>query len=906
MLQVGPGVSPVREFPIQQLQPPIYPTITHSPFSGRNATEFSHSSRSMTHASHGVQRVSVSVSPRQSSVFQVVPGVSPVREFPIQQLQPPIYPTITHSPFSGRNATEFSHSSRSMTHASHGVQRVSVSVSPMRQVSDPAPFAPRVTPNLSGSRALSYPGNSLSSSFPLRSFHTGSSDHQIQRQPSQPAFSTASGQPPCSIKVSMYSELSSEDIEDVFSRFGPIKSKPIIRGGNPYYVFVNFSSPKAAADACSLHNSKVKGVGILVRTHTSQKQQAGVALEPREVRCTPLAASILSSRCKEELASLESQHQVRVTPKHNCIKVWGLREQVSAVELCLQSLLERVEGEVTVKECELPSHSVPLFEQDSAVEEIRKIEATRGVEFRVLRAAPSTTPVVDLASFCQDVKQVFVPAEVGTSTAVPTCSELALYLSEKRQSSPPPTPTETAVTTWLWGNDSGSGYISYTGNVSSKLSSAFLDDPTGCLTLKIGSYKYTIDFATMTQTNTSSGRLRPIRQVTGRSGQRVQWFYTDDRRESVPYTAEQSEEIEQMCQSSEGGNLVVRGKVYNLDFANMKQCNVATLNSRKIERQVTLSSESEEESISNVERVLTLQTAGLPESLDPSIEELRGIVQRSTIQKVCSLNRESSKSFKTELMKNMNKYFVTAELVDDCLRLKGTPRYVERVHLIAEQEKLSNREQMMDGLGGELQPPPYWTHQTEEVMLVVVKPSSEEWKTEVAKIQKTLRGATIVKLERIQNKWLWERYSFAKKRMLKTKKGHVNEKHLFHGTRSTEPKKVFRSEKGVDFRFSREGLWGTGAYFAVNALYSDTYAYSTPGGIDEKQMFICQVLTGDCYDAETNTDRSLRQPPLKPGQRAGSFEERYDSVGGITNRSYVYVVYDHEKVYPAYLVTYRR
>ena len=138
--------------------------------------------------------------------------------------------------------------------------------------------------------------------------------------------------------------------------------------------------------------------------------------------------------------------------------------------------------------------------------------------------------------------------------------------------------------------------------------------------------------------------------------------------------------------------------------------------------------------------------------------------------------------------------------------------------------------------------------------------------------------------------------------MVVTNRGHVNEKHLFHGTRKTEPEKVFRSEKGVDFRFSREGLWGTGSYFAANASYSDAYAYSTPGGINEKQMFICQVLTGDCYDAGTRNDQSLRQPPLKSTQ--GHEEKRYDSVKGFTNGSYVYVVYDHEKVYPAYLVTY--
>jgi hypothetical protein len=300
--------------------------------------------------------------------------------------------------------------------------------------------------------------------------------------------------------------------------------------------------------------------------------------------------------------------------------------------------------------------------------------------------------------------------------------------------------------------------------------------------------------------------------------------------------------------------------------------------------------------------VLSLQVSGLLKSLDRSIEKLNLLVEGAAIEKECQLYDDTSDGFKAQLMKKISEYFVTAHLVGKCLKLKRIPGYVERVHLLAEQEKLSHREQQIRE-EREFEFPPHWKPQSEEVLLDAVKRGSDEWNKQVTKIQKTLPGATIVKLERIQNTWLWERYSFAKKRMLKTNKGLVNEKHLFHGTRDTPPEKVFRSEKGVDFRFSREGLWGTGSYFAVNAAYSDSYAYSTPGG--GKQMFICKVLTGDSYEAGTNTDRSLRQPPLKPATSQGSFEEqRYDSVKGYTNGSYVYVVYDHEKVYPAYLVTY--
>ena len=37
---------------------------------------------------------------------------------------------------------------------------------------------------------------------------------------------------------------------------------------------------------------------------------------------------------------------------------------------------------------------------------------------------------------------------------------------------------------------------------------------------------------------------------------------------------------------------------------------------------------------------------------------------------------------------------------------------------------------------------------------------------------------------------------------------------LFHGTSATNPKSIYECEDGLDFRFSREGLFGEGLYFA--------------------------------------------------------------------------------------------
>jgi len=48
---------------------------------------------------------------------------------------------------------------------------------------------------------------------------------------------------------------------------------------------------------------------------------------------------------------------------------------------------------------------------------------------------------------------------------------------------------------------------------------------------------------------------------------------------------------------------------------------------------------------------------------------------------------------------------------------------------------------------------------------------------------------------------------------------------LFHGARAVSPEMIYASETGLDTRFSRDGAYGQGIYFADNADYSHTYAW---------------------------------------------------------------------------------
>ena len=195
-----------------------------------------------------------------------------------------------------------------------------------------------------------------------------------------------------------------------------------------------------------------------------------------------------------------------------------------------------------------------------------------------------------------------------------------------------------------------------------------------------------------------------------------------------------------------------------------------------------------------------------------------------------------------------------------------------------------------------------WASQHDVVELVQVQKNSQEWNNVQNQVKTTLPTAKMTNLHRIQNKWLWESYNQSKRRLGLKNRNRLNEKMLFHGTSKNSPNKIYSSEKGFDFRFANRGLWGEGSYFAVNASYSDAYAYIHG---QTKQMLLALVLTGESVSCAS--DKSLKQPPMKPTTNQGEnmfTDERYDSVKGEAGGSVIYIIYEHDKAYPLYLIEY--
>ena len=236
---------------------------------------------------------------------------------------------------------------------------------------------------------------------------------------------------------------------------------------------------------------------------------------------------------------------------------------------------------------------------------------------------------------------------------------------------------------------------------------------------------------------------------------------------------------------------------------------------------------------------------------------------------------------------------VTSSSTDDKIVLSSSSQYLAKVFLILTEKQ--NSLQANPLLSSSF--PPEWEPQDDDVELKSVKRNSSEWLDIENSVRKTIPDVAILEVQRIQNKFLYVKYDLCKKRMHVKNKGMVNEKRLFHGSRNVSPHKIYESEHGFDFRYGGQGMWGKGAYFAVNASYSaNSYEFRTSHG---QQIFMAFVLTGDSKTMPSKP--SLVTPPSKEDGSGGL----YDSVNGTTGSSQVYIVYDHDKCYPAYLITYR-
>lgn len=158
------------------------------------------------------------------------------------------------------------------------------------------------------------------------------------------------------------------------------------------------------------------------------------------------------------------------------------------------------------------------------------------------------------------------------------------------------------------------------------------------------------------------------------------------------------------------------------------------------------------------------------------------------------------------------------------------------------------------------------------------------------RFSQTLRGFTVRRIERMQNRELWEDFMIKKERMKMTNKQEkFGDRLLFHATESSLVDAACL--RNFDFETSDSAAYGRGIYFSKDARYWIARA----DGCDVRLMFACRVLVG----YYTRGEARLRRPPLRDAE--GSL---YDSCVDNPRDPSVFVVFDRCQIYPEFLITF--
>ncbi|XP_043569081.1 poly [ADP-ribose] polymerase tankyrase-2-like [Chiloscyllium plagiosum] len=215
---------------------------------------------------------------------------------------------------------------------------------------------------------------------------------------------------------------------------------------------------------------------------------------------------------------------------------------------------------------------------------------------------------------------------------------------------------------------------------------------------------------------------------------------------------------------------------------------------------------------------------------------------------------------------------------------------------------------------------PYLTLNTSSsgTILIDLLPEDKEFQSVEEEMQSTVREHrdgghaggvfnkySLLKIQRVCNKRLWERYTHRRKEVSEENHNHSNERMLFHGS----PFVNAIIHKGFDERHAYiGGMFGAGIYFAENSSKSNQYVYGIGGGtgcpihkdrscyICHRQMVFCRVTLGKSF-LQFNAMKMAHSPP---GHHSVTGRP---SVNGLALAEYV--IYRGEQAYPEYLITYQ-
>ncbi|XP_012679563.1 protein mono-ADP-ribosyltransferase TIPARP [Clupea harengus] len=157
----------------------------------------------------------------------------------------------------------------------------------------------------------------------------------------------------------------------------------------------------------------------------------------------------------------------------------------------------------------------------------------------------------------------------------------------------------------------------------------------------------------------------------------------------------------------------------------------------------------------------------------------------------------------------------------------------------------------------------------------------------------------ILKILRVQNPFLWEKYKRKKEymsRRMSEMDRMLNERHLFHGTSADVVEGICKHNFDPRVCGKHATMFGQGSYFARKAVYSHNFAKRSPKG--KHYMFLAKVLTGKF----TVGNPSMRRPPpLNPRDPSSDL---FDSCTDNWMDPQIFVIFNDDQSYPYFIIQY--
>ena len=577
---------------------------------------------------------------------------------------------------------------------------------------------------------------------------------------------------------------------------------------------------------------------------------------------SPSMIKLLSKKCPTLLKNLGRNVEVTYSEDKMKINLIGEQHQVEVAINHLDKQLQTLQDQIKTKLIGIEAFYAPLFLEDSFIADILNLSSKQCVEFHALKGTRLSKESVIIHNLAQLIKT----HQKDKLLLLHDLYNLQLL---------------THSTSQQWFIQTACGHWRPVPEETNLLFNRYPLRPHHVIE---GGISYNVDLHNKIAVNASTGFTHSLKA----EDRHVVWaHFQDDHFGFVPYDDSVSKLIEQ-CYNEHITKLIICDDSRQCYFSFESMVEIDLTN----------------KSLTSIKREPPTSTTFLSPTIDFSITGLEPDVEQAV------------KDFDELLQKNIQTQPLPDDVIISCPQLfesfaqqycieitsaksghitaRGVENYTNAVLL----QLLSNMLKYSFHPTSDIQlsVPEEWTYQDRDIELKVVEENSLEWNNVHIEWKKTM-SQSIKKIQRVQNKWLWRHYSLCRDRIREKNGGQENEMWLFHGSKDTDPSDIYKSEKGFDFRFSRPGMWGYGSYFAANASYSATcYAYKTSTG--DKEIFLARVLIGECIDVPPSS--SLKMPPLKSKTETG----RYDSVKGCTKGSDVYVVYEHDKAYPAYLITY--